>query len=79
VNCYYLLYDLDKVFEQLVVVRLPSPPVGDDSRRQVAQNVRTHRLDCIQVPAHKTVCSTVNLNTTTTVGKFRNYTNATFT
>ena len=40
-----LLNDLHQVLEN----RLP-PLVGDDSGGQVAQDVRTHRLDCVQIP-----------------------------
>ena len=45
----HLLNDPDQVFEDLS----PAAAVGDDGRRQVAQDVWTCCLDCIQVSGQK--------------------------
>lgn len=49
-ECCYLLDNLHQVLEGT-----SARPVDDDSRRQVAQDVRTHRLNGIQVTGNQTM------------------------
>jgi len=46
----YLLNHPDEIFQQLLVVSLTPPPIGYHGSREIAQDVRTHRLYRIQVP-----------------------------
>ena len=50
---FYLLYHLHEIFKQLLMVCLTSPPIGYHGCCQVAQNVRTHCLYCVQVPEQR--------------------------